>query len=332
MCPELFRIPFTSITVKAYGTMMVIGFLLAITLMRHCARRIRHNPEYVTNAALYALLSGVFGARVFYIFHNLDSYRENLWAVFQVWNGGLELVGGVLFAICVLVFILKKNKLPVRTYLDLLAIGLMIGISIGRIGCYLNGCCFGKPTESKCAIHFPYGSPSYINQAYPNPPRDRYEPQIDLPAEFFGYLAEDGKTWIPATESNKYMMMLKPYELLTERQKQLVHEEYHHLPVIPTQFISSFDAFIICLILYLFWRNRGIKYQGATFALMFILYGPNRFFIETLRDDNPFEHQWWTLYKGGTISQNIFIYMFILGLILMFAFSRVKSLPPQPKE
>lgn len=332
MCPELFRIPFTPLTVKAYGTMMVIGFLLAITLMRHCAGIIKHNPEYVTNSALYALISGVVGARIFYIIHNFDGYRDNLLSVFQVWKGGLELVGGVLFAIAVLIFILKKNKLPIRTYLDMLAIGLMLGLSVGRIGCYLNGCCFGKPTDSAFAIHFPYGSPSYLTQVYPNPDRNRFEPQIDLPAEFFGYLADDGRTWVSATEGSKFYMSLKPWDMLTDEQKRLVNEKYRHLAVIPTQFISSFDALVICGILYFFWRKRGIMHQGATFALMFILYGPNRFFIETLRDDNPFEHQWWTLYKGGTISQNICIYMFVLGLILIFAFSSVKSLPPEPKK
>ena len=180
MFPELFRIPFTSITVKAYGTMMVVGFLLAIVVIRHCARKIKHNPEYITNSALYALMSGVLGARLFYIIHNFDGYRYNLLSMFAVWNGGLELVGGVLFAILVLVFILKKNKLPIRTYLDLLAIGLMIGISAGRIGCFLNGCCFGKPTESCYAVHFPYGSPSFDNQVRPNPARERQEPYIDL--------------------------------------------------------------------------------------------------------------------------------------------------------
>ena len=325
MFPELFEIPFTHLTVKAYGTMMVIGFLLAMALMRHCARRIKHNPDHITNVALYALITGVIGSRFFYVMHNFDSYKGDFFSIFAVWKGGLEFIGGVLLAIAVVIFLLKKQKLPIRTYMDFLAIGLMLGLSAGRMGCYLNGCCFGKPTDAVCSVTFPYGSPSYMSQAYPDQKRDRPEPLIQLPAEFFGYLAEDGQTWIAANESNKYSMYLKPYEMLTDEQKQRVKRDYQQLHIHPTQFYSTANALILCAVLYSFWRKFGLKYPGRTFALMFILYGPTRFFIETLRDDNPFEKAWWAIYKGGTISQNIGIYLVIIGVALMLIFPRFKA-------
>ncbi|OHB79080.1 MAG: hypothetical protein A2Z25_22755 [Planctomycetes bacterium RBG_16_55_9] len=56
---------------------------------------------------------------------------------------------------------------------------------------------------------------------------------------------------------------------------------------------------------------------GQTFALAFILYGVTRFFIEFIRDDNPFEYAWWAVYKGGTVSQNLSIYLVALGVVLM---------------
>ena len=107
---------------------------------------------------------------------------------------------------------------------------------------------------------------------------------------------------------------------------------YRCLPVQPTQLYSSANAAIIALLLYLFWK-RGQKSgfagkiftkPGSTFALMFMLYGVTRFCIEILRDDNPFEHGWWALYKGGTISQNLGIYMFILGAVLMLIFRKIR--------
>jgi prolipoprotein diacylglyceryltransferase len=61
---------------------------------------------------------------------------------------------------------------------------------------------------------------------------------------------------------------------------------------------------------------------GCTFALAFILYGITRFLIETVRDDNPFEYAWWAIYKGGTVSQNLSIYLIILGVALMVIFQR----------
>ena len=87
----------------------------------------------------------------------------------------------------------------------------------------------------------------------------------------------------------------------------------------------------MCLILYLFWQRakkkagKPLTKPGSTFALMFILYGITRFCIESLRDDNPFEYAWWAIYKGGTVSQNLGIYMTIFGLALMAIFAKMKT-------
>ncbi len=78
MFPELLELPFVHITVKSYGLMMVVGFLLAVLLMRHVSRRAGQNPDHVTNVSLYALVSGVIGARIFFVVHShLDSILDN---------------------------------------------------------------------------------------------------------------------------------------------------------------------------------------------------------------------------------------------------------------
>jgi len=147
-----------------------------------------------------------------------------------------------------------------------------------------------------------------------------------LPADFFGYLDEKGQ-WYSG---------LKPYNDLTPQQKNLVdNAPYRCLPVHPTQLYSSIRGAFMCLLLYLLWRRsrnphaskntrRLFTKPGSTFALMFILYGIARFSIEFLRDDNPFEYSWWAIYIGGTISQNLAIYMVIFGTVLMAAFARMK--------
>ena len=63
----------------------------------------------------------------------------------------------------------------------------------------------------------------------------------------------------------------------------------------------------------------------ATFGLMFVLYGTTRFFIEFIRDGNPFEYGWWAIYKGGTVSQNLGIYMVIIGVTTMVLCFRAKT-------
>jgi phosphatidylglycerol:prolipoprotein diacylglycerol transferase len=239
-------------------------------------------------------------------------------------------------AIAVIFLYLWYHKLPVRRYLDILAIGLMLALVFGRIGCFLNGCCFGRPTNLPWAVQFPYHhpilthSPPYRSQAYPNLERDRPDPQIRLPAEFFGYLDKDGK-WYPD---------LKPYDQLTPEQKYLVDKgPYRCLPVHPTQLYSSAAGAVLALILYLFWRRaqkqrnsknpkKFLTKPGCTFGLMFIIYGITRFLIEFVRDDNPFE------FDSITISQNIGIALILLGVVLMVVFEAMKPdkiAPPPPK-
>ena len=309
MHPELFEIPFLHISVKSYGTMMVIGFLAALWLMRRIMKRLGQDPDRVSSVAMYALLSGIIGARVFYVIHHHDLFAGRPMEAFAVWKGGLELLGGVIAAIGFVWFYLWKFKLPKRLYLDILAIGLMVGLGFGRIGCLLNGCCYGKCSEVSWAVEFPYGSPAFYSQTGPDGARNRPEPLWDLPDNYY---------------RNGY---LKDFDELTDEQKQAVKHggPYCTHPVHPTQIYSSICAFTMAGILYGIWWFIGRRKPGVVLSCMFILYGSVRFWLETLRDDNPFETAWWAIYKGGTVSQNIGIYMIVVGFIMLMIFATRKS-------
>ena len=155
MHPKLFEIPIIHWPIGTYGPMLVVSFLTAIALIRYLSRNFKTDPQHITNAALYALIGGVVGARVFYVIHYYEKYQDNILDVFCTWHGGLELLGGVVVAVSVILIYMVYHKLPIRRYLDILAIGLMAALVFGRIGCFLNGCCFGKPTDSTCAVRFP---------------------------------------------------------------------------------------------------------------------------------------------------------------------------------
>ena len=322
MHPILFEIPFTHLTVKSYGLMMVVGFLSAVFLIRRLSRNITPNPQLITNAALYSLIAGVVGARLFYVIHYFEKFKTDPLSVFAIWEGGLELLGGIILAITVIIAYMHYHKLAVRKYLDILAIGLMLALTFGRIGCFLNGCCFGRPTNLPWGVRFPYGSYAYNSQVLPDSERNRAEPHLKLPDEFFRYVKEGG-LWYPE---------LKPYEELTDGQKEMVENgPYRCLSVHPTQLYSSANGALLCLILYLFWRrsqnamraDKGEKLftePGCTFGLMFVLCGITRFFIEFVRDDNPFE------FDSLTVSQNISIALIVLGAVLLIIFHKRKSL------
>jgi phosphatidylglycerol:prolipoprotein diacylglycerol transferase len=323
MYPELFEIPLIHLTVKSYGLMMVIGFLVAVSLIRHLSLKITPDPQLITNAALYSLMGGVVGARLFFVIHYFDKFTEHPLEVFKIWQGGLELLGGVVLAVAIILFYLIYHKLPIRRHLDILAVGLMLALVFGRFGCFLNGCCYGKPTELPWGLCFPYGSFAYLSQTQPDLGRDRSEPQLELPKEYFGYEGEDG-LWYAG---------LKPYDALDEKEKvEVTQGKYRCLPVHPTQLYSSAMAAVCFVILYFFWKrvqkaedrggpNKLFAKRGCVFSLMFVLYGLSRFSIEFLRDDNPFE------FAGLTISQLIGLGMIALGLSLMVVFQSLKSAP-----
>jgi phosphatidylglycerol:prolipoprotein diacylglycerol transferase len=372
MHPELFRIPFTELTVKSYGVLMTAGFVAAIYIIRRLSRGMGENAEHITTAALYSLIAGVVGARVFYVIHYFGQFRgRGVLAIFAVWEGGLELFGGVLLAILVIVVYLRTQKLPVRRYLDILAVGLMLALVFGRLGCFFNGCCFGRPANFPLSVRFPYGSLPYQSQVRPDGARNRKEAYIDLPADFFGFTNDAGE-WTAVSEENKYDFGLKPPDLLTPQERLEVTEgPFRCLPVWPTQFFESASALAACILLYLHrkkgialyphtftrtpihWEDKAVdecgslsqagKRQGhtskgvgvyrqgrlmpvffrsgVTFALMFIIYGAMRFFIEFLRDDNPIQAD------GLTISQNISIAFVITGLLLIGLFAKMRQRP-----
>ena len=320
MHPVLFKIPFIGLPFNSYGLMLVIGFITAFYVIQHISRDITPNPQLIINGALYTLIAGVVGARLFYVIHHYNNLDGSLLSLFAVWHGGLELYGAAILIIPTLFIYLRYHKLPIRKWLDVIVIGLTLVIVFGRIGCFMRGCCYGKPSDLPWSVRFPYASDPYYSQIYPDEKRHRDEPRLELPQDFFGYYKN---------ENGQSVYGLKPFEDLTDQQKEMVtHGQYRCLPVHPTQLYSSLNGLILFVILYFFWRRskRAEKDKntrklftkpGSTFALMLILYGITRFILEALRDDNPFE------FDSMTISQNIGIVLIALGIVLMIVFQKL---------
>jgi len=327
MYPSLYEIPLLHLTIGTFGPMMVLGFLAALFLMRRLSRRANMDPAIITSVAFYSLIAGVAGARLFFVAHHFDQFRGNLISIIYTWRGGLEFLGGVIVAAAVLLLYLRFRKLPVRRYLDIIVIGLMMGLAFGRIGCFLNGDCFGKPTSLPWGVRFPYRSFVYLSQINPDPKRNRTTPHLHLPqADYLNFYDEKGK-WYP-----------KPLEDLTETQRyEVTKGRYRCLAVHPSQLYSSANALLLCFILYLFWRKGlaqagsgkppgRLTRPGSITALMLILYGVTRFLIECIRDDNPYEIAFLT------ISQILGIVMIILGAALLLLLPCFKSDTPPGTE
>ena len=101
------------------------------------------------------MISGIVGARLLYVLTNLSEYLKHPLEIIMLNHGGLVIYGGIILATFTGIFFLSKRKLPILKTADVLFPYVALAQSIGRIGCLLNGCCYGRPTGLPWGIYFP---------------------------------------------------------------------------------------------------------------------------------------------------------------------------------
>lgn len=145
MRPEIFRIPGLDLPLYGFGMMIVVGFLLGIYLAQREGRR-RGLPPFMEGLGMAFLAAGVLGGRLFYYIQNyqLEFASQPWYAFFQIWKGGLVFYGGAIGGLAGGLAYLLAKRLPVGDCLDATAPFVPVGIGFGRLGCLMNGCCYGK--------------------------------------------------------------------------------------------------------------------------------------------------------------------------------------------
>jgi len=151
-------ISFGNFSIRSYGAMAAVGFLLGCLLVNWNRKYAKMSSDQASTSLFVAMIAGIVGARVFYVVQFFDRYRDNLWGVFRIDQGGLVFYGGFLFALAALWGYCRLNKLDLVRVFDVYAPALAIAHACGRIGCFLNGCCWGKPTDLFLGVAFPAGS------------------------------------------------------------------------------------------------------------------------------------------------------------------------------
>ena len=159
MHPEIVRIPLPgglSIPIYSYGLMLVLGFLSGLWLAQREAKRVGIDPVVISDMAIFTLIAGIAGARLFFVLQHLSDLRGRWLHAFFVQEGGLVYYGGLIGGIGVVAWFTRKHNLPVLKTLDVLAPAAALGLAFGRVGCFLRGCCYGKPAPNlPWAIRFP---------------------------------------------------------------------------------------------------------------------------------------------------------------------------------
>jgi len=146
MHPILFEIG--QITLYSYGTMVALGFLMGTYLMiRELRKKPVIEPNQAVDLVLLILIFGIIGARLLHVFLNTEIYFKQPVQILFLNRGGLAFHGGIVFAVLASLFYLTKKHIPIWKTGDLVVPYVALGHSIGRIGCFLNGCCFGHSTR-----------------------------------------------------------------------------------------------------------------------------------------------------------------------------------------
>ena len=142
--------------IYSYGVLTALGFLCAILTWLWLGRRESRPQGFAADLGFWLMTGGILGSRLAYVIAHWDYYRGVPLEIVRIDQGGLIFYGGLLLASAVLVVFARRHRLPVWHLADFAIPGLAIGHALGRVGCFLNGCCYGRPAgDHFCGIAYP---------------------------------------------------------------------------------------------------------------------------------------------------------------------------------
>lgn len=160
MHPILFQ--FGSFTLRSFGLMMAIGFGLAWWAAARLGRGTHRNADYLSSLTVAIMLSGILGARLAYVAEHWSAeFAGHPAAILRIDQGGLMFYGGLAGAALAAGVFVRRHRERLLDVSDLLLAVLPLGHALGRVGCFLNGCCHGRPTGSALGVRFPAQSPAW---------------------------------------------------------------------------------------------------------------------------------------------------------------------------
>ncbi len=154
MIPVFFS--FGPIHIYSFGAMVALGVFVSLKLMtRRAAKDGFPQVQEVTDLTFITILAGFLGSRLHYVIQNWQWFSEHPFEILHLWEGGLIFYGGVFASMAALVIYMRIRKIPLLKGFDFLFPYLALAHAFGRFGCFLNGCCYGKPCALPWAVRFP---------------------------------------------------------------------------------------------------------------------------------------------------------------------------------
>jgi phosphatidylglycerol:prolipoprotein diacylglycerol transferase len=145
--------------IRSYGFMLALSFLLGIWLAGRRAKKAGVDPQKILDLSVIIILAAVVGSRLLYVVFHMDQYTNPL-DMFALWQGGATFYGGFILAIAASYWWVQRHKMSFLQVADIMAPSIAMGLIFTRIGCFLSGCCYGKPTTHSWGVVFPPNSPA----------------------------------------------------------------------------------------------------------------------------------------------------------------------------
>jgi len=169
MYPNLLKIG--RFEIHSYGVLLAVSFLLGIYWAMHRARKRGIDKNSVVDLSLIIVFCALIGSRLMYVVTHVQEFKGKWLDTINpfpstggVGIAGLTMLGGVVLALVAIVLFCWRKKVPILKLCDVMAPSFALGIFITRIGCFLNGCCYGKPCELPWGVTFPQNSPAAFLQ------------------------------------------------------------------------------------------------------------------------------------------------------------------------
>jgi len=164
---------------RTFGVLLATAFLVGTWISLGEARRRGIDETKLVNLVLVILVASIVGARGFYVATHPAEMAGDPLAFFRLWEGGLTLIGGFALGTIAGFAYMKLAGLPMGITADTVTPAVALGVAIARVGCFLNGCCFGRPCDLPWAVRFPPGSPADLV----------YHGQVVHPSQLYNALA-----------------------------------------------------------------------------------------------------------------------------------------------
>lgn len=311
--------PGLGLPIRGYGTMLLIAVTSGSALAAWRGYRVGIDPELTISLIFWGFVPGILGARIYYVATHWHEFPrptlgETLTEIVNITQGGLVVYGALIGGLLGFGVFLLKNRLAPLAMLDILTPGMLLGLALGRMGCFLNGCCFGGVCDLPWAVRFPVGSPPYIQQAEEGKiyldglkmlgpdqgppvitevePGSLAEQQGLKPGQTMR--AVNGMTVTTVYEARwallsalrfRHAVAIEAAGLSRPVRLPVLDPPPRSAPVHPTQLYSTIDALVLCIFLLAF--DPFKRRDGEVLALFLTVYPVNRFLMECIRTDEP---------------------------------------------